>query len=157
MRISFTYEKDQVLQALRHHFISRLEIRLLIIAVNVFAVGAMVLYGLNLVSPVAFLLSSCLWLMLMIAIWWGMPWMVYRQTSAFQHAFEMTFDATGFSLEHEGSGKRWGWTDLHHWKETPLFFHLYFDARSFWLVPKEVFSDADRLQVRDWLRAQVSN
>lgn len=157
MRISFAYEKGQVMQALRYHFISRLEIRLLIIAVNVFAVGAVVLYAMKLVSPFAFLLSSCLWLLLMIAIWWGMPWMVYRQTAAFTHAFDMEFDPTGFSLEQGGKGNRWNWASLHHWKETPLFFHLYFDPRSFWLVPKDALADEDRLQLRDWLRSQVTN
>ena len=145
-----------MLQALRYHFISRIEIRLLIIAVNVFAVGAMVLYALGKVHPFAFLLSSCLWLVLMIAIWWWMPWMVYRQTKAFQHSFDMEFDVNGFTLAHEGNGKQWNWSALHHWTETPNFFHLYFDARSFWLVPKEGFSDADRLQLRDWLRALPS-
>ncbi|MFO0002656.1 MAG: YcxB family protein, partial [bacterium] len=65
------------MQALRYHFISRLEIRLLIIAVNVFAIGSVVLYALKQVTPFAFLLSSCLWLVLMIAIWWFLPWMVY--------------------------------------------------------------------------------
>ena len=155
MRISFAYEKGQVIQALRYHFISRLEIRLLIIAVNVFAVGAVVLYAMKLVSPFAFLLSSCLWLILMVAIWWGMPWMVYRQTQAFRHAFDMQFDVNGFSLEQGGRGNQWSWGSLHHWKETPLFFHLYFDTRSFWLVPKDALEDGDRLQLRDWLRSQV--
>jgi hypothetical protein len=37
MKVSFTYDKKQVLQALRYHFLSRKEIRLMIILVNVFA------------------------------------------------------------------------------------------------------------------------
>lgn len=156
MTCSFAYDKKQVIQALRFHFISRIEIRLLIIAVNVFAIGSLLAYLFIKISPFAFLLSSCLWLMLMIAIWWGMPWWVYQQTKAFQHDFTMHFRASGFELIHGGSGKSWNWDGLHRWTETPHFFHLYFDPRSFWLVPKEAMTDEDRLQLRDWLRATVN-
>ena len=155
MRIAFAYEKRQVMQALRYHFISRLEIRLLIIAVNIFAIASLALYLLKAVTPFAFLISSCLWLMLMIACWWFLPWIVYRQTQAFGHSFEMQFSSTGFSLEHEGKGNNWDWNQLDRWKETPFFFHLYFDPRSFWLVPKEALTDEERLELRDWLRAFV--
>ena len=155
MRCSFAYDKKQVIQALRYHFVSRLEIRLLIIAVNLFALGSLLAYVWVKISPFAFLLSSCLWLLLMIVIWWGMPWLVYRQTRAFQHAFTMQFHEAGFELEHEGRGKTWNWEQLHRWTETPHFFHLYFDPRSFWLVPKEDLSDEDRLQLRGWLRSGV--
>jgi len=46
---------------------------------------------------------------------------------------------------------------LHRWTETPHFFHLYFDPRSFWLVPKEDLSDEVRLQLRGWLRSGVKS
>ncbi|MFM7672835.1 MAG: YcxB family protein [Bacteroidota bacterium] len=152
MRISFAYDKRQVMQALRYHFISRIEIRLLIIAVNVFAIGSVILYAIGKIAPVAFLVSSFLWVVLMVTLWWLLPWLVYRQTRAFQTVFEMKFNAAGFELLHEGNGNAWNWSAVQRWKETPFFFHLYFDARSFWLVPKEALSDDDRLQLREWLR-----
>lgn len=155
MHIAFSYDKRQVLQGLRYHFISRLEIRLLIIAVNVFAVGSVVLYALSKVTPFAFLLSSCLWLLLMIALWWFLPWVVYRQTKAFQYDFEMEFSEGGFELSRDGKGNSWSWQSLRTWKETPFFFHLYFNAQSFWLVPKEALMDEQRLQLRSWLRENV--
>ena len=43
MTIHFGYEKGQVIQALRYHFISRPEIRIMIILVNVFALASLVL------------------------------------------------------------------------------------------------------------------
>lgn len=156
MTCSFTYDKKQVIQALRYHFVGRPEIRLLIIAVNVFAIGSLLAYVFVKISPFAFLLSSSLWLMLMIAIWWGMPLLVYRQTRAFQHEFTMQFSVVGFELHHDGQGKSWNWKSLHHFTETPHFFHLYFDARSFWLLPKAVLSDADRIQLRNWLRTCIN-
>lgn len=157
MRIAFAYDKRRVMQALRYHFISRLELRLLIIAVNIFAIGSLVLYSSGKVNPTAFLLSSFLWLFLMVAIWWFLPWVVYKQTNAFQHEFEMEFSSSGFDLQHGGKGNAWTWTSLQGWKETPFFFHLYFDPRSFWLVPKDFMKDEERLQLRAWLREFVQN
>ena len=43
MTIHFEYEKQQVLQALRYHFVSKPEIRIMIILVNVFAIFAIIL------------------------------------------------------------------------------------------------------------------
>jgi len=156
MRIAFAYEKRRVMQALRYHFISRLELRLLILTVNVFAIGSLILFALGKVHPAAFLLSSFLWLLLMVAIWWFLPYVVFKQTRAFQHAFEMDFTSAGFELCHEGKGNAWNWSSLHQWKETPFFFHLYFDPRSFWLVPKDSMKDEDRIQLRAWLREYVT-
>ena len=40
MKVEFSYDKGQVLQALRYHFLSKKEIRLMIILVNVFALAS---------------------------------------------------------------------------------------------------------------------
>ena len=55
MTIHFGYEKGQVLQALRYHFISKAEIRIMIILVNVFALVSIILYALKKIGPPPFL------------------------------------------------------------------------------------------------------
>ena len=47
MTIEFSYNKNQVLQALRYHFLSRREIRFMIILVNIFALASAVLFYLK--------------------------------------------------------------------------------------------------------------
>jgi hypothetical protein len=44
MTIHVTYNKPKVIQALRYHFISRPEVRILLILVNVFGVGSAALF-----------------------------------------------------------------------------------------------------------------
>jgi len=40
--------------------------------------------------------------------------------------------------------------------ESPNFFHLYFDSRSFFLVPKNGFNDRDAIyEMRQLLKAKV--
>ena len=136
MTIYFGYEKAHVMQALRYHFISRREIKLMIILVNVFAIGSIVLYLTKVVQPLAFLMGSFLWIVLMVSFWFLLPMMVYRKAITFKHEFSMEFNEEGFTLGHEKGSKNWPWTALKNYMETPHFFHLYFDSRSFFLVPK---------------------
>ncbi|HEY0732324.1 MAG TPA: YcxB family protein, partial [Chitinophagaceae bacterium] len=76
MTIYFEYEKAQVLQALRYHFISRPEIRIMLVLVNVFALASLALYAFGKITPAAFLVGSFLWLVLMVSFWFILPFMV---------------------------------------------------------------------------------
>lgn len=146
MTFHFGYDKRQVLQALRYHFISRPEIRLMIILVNVFALASLLLYALHKITPLAFLTGSLLWLILMISFWFILPMMVYRRAETFRHEFSMDFEREGFSLRHDRGSRAWPWTALVSFLESPHFFHLYFDKRSFFLVPKSGCRSTEEVQ-----------
>lgn len=156
MTIHFEYEKGQVLQALRYHFISRPEIRIMIILVNVFAILSITLYAFKKITPLAFLIGSLLWLVLMISFWFILPMLVYRRAETFKHAFSMSFDEDKFSLIHENGRRSWDWKALNKFIESPHFFHLYFDARSFLLVPKSGMTDTDQVhELRQLLKERI--
>lgn len=137
----FTYSKPKVLQALRYHFISRKEIKIMIILVNVFAIFSAVMYYTHRVSPVAFLLSSGLWFILMISFWWVLPAIIYRRASTFKDRFKVSFEPQHMFLENDRGSRSWPWKSFSTLMESPYFFHLYFDKRSFFLIPKEAFGD----------------
>ncbi|MBS1574125.1 MAG: YcxB family protein [Bacteroidetes bacterium] len=145
MTIQFEYEKPKVLQALRYHFISRPEIRIMIILVNVFALASALLFYFKKVTPTAFLTSSFLWFTLMISFWFIMPGLVYKRNATFKDHFTMDFEEDGFSLGNERGSRNWSWKALSNFLESPHFFHLYFDSRSFFLVPKSGFSNSEDL------------
>ena len=156
MTIYFGYEKKKVLQALRYHFISRLEIRIMIILVNVFAIATFTLYFLKKIQSLAFLVGSLLWIILMISFWYILPAMVYRKAVTFKHEFSMNFEQDGFSLGHENGSKSWKWEALKNYLESPHFFHLYFDSRSFLLVPKDGCKDSDEVfELRGLIKSKV--
>ena len=141
--IHFTYKKPQVIQALRYHFLSKREIRLMIILVNVFALASAVLfYSRRIVAP-AFLAGSILWFVLMITFWFVLPSMVYKRASTFQDSFRMQFTDENFTVATGIGSRSFAWKELSTWIETPNFFHLYFDNRSFFLVPKDAFPGTD--------------
>jgi hypothetical protein len=156
MIIYFGYEKKKVLQALRYHFISRREIKMMLILVNVFALASITLYALNKISPLAFLVGSFLWIILMVSFWFILPGLVYRKAATFRHEFSMSFENDRFTLSHEKGSKSWEWTALKNYVESPHFFHLYFDSRSFFLVPKNGCKDLDEVyELRQLIKSKV--
>ena len=48
-------------------------------------------------------------------------------------------------LENEIGYKEWTWSDFSTYLESPHFFHLYFNSRSFFLVPKATVLDIQQL------------
>ena len=157
MTIEFSYDKRQVLQALRYHFMTRPEIRIMIILVNVFALCSATLFFLKKVTPFAFLISSFLWVSLMISFWFVLPGLVYRRAATFRDHFTMNFEDEKFSLGNERGGRSWPWKALSSFVESPHFFHLYFDSRSFFLVPKSGFRNNDEIyELRKLLKQKIS-
>ncbi len=156
MTIYFGYEKGQVMQALRYHFISRREIKLMIILVNVFALASITLYAIKKITPMAFLVGSFLWIILMVTFWFILPWLVYRKATTFRHEFSMNFKEDDFTLSHDKGSRTWPWKALKNYLESPHFFHLYFDSRSFFLVPKNGCKDSDEVfELRKLIKRKV--
>src|ERR1700694_2468899 len=156
LTLQFSYDKRQVLQALRYHFISRPEIRIMLILVNVFALSSASLFYFRKVTPLAFLIGSFLWFSLMISFWFILPGLVYRRAATFKDHFTMKFEEDRFSVGNERGSRAWPWDALSTYVETPHFFHLYFDNRSFFLVPKDAFTSSDDVYaLRQLLKQKV--
>jgi hypothetical protein len=155
MTVEFNYDKKQVLQALRYHFLSRKEIRFMIILVNVFALLSAALFYFKKILPLAFFVSTFLWIVLMLSFWFVLPGLVYRRAATFRDHFTMNFEENGFSLGNERGGREWSWKTVSHYLETPHFFHLYFNATSFFLIPKIAFKGDQLTEMRRVLREKV--
>lgn len=151
----FTYNKAKVIQALRYHFISRREIKVLMIFVNVFAILSALLFFFKKISPLAFLISSFLWFLLMIVFWYLLPQVIYRKASTFKDSFRAILSANDFTIENNRGSRGWDWTSFSTWMESPHFFHLYFNSRSFFIIPKDAFEADDVHEARKILAAKI--
>ena len=152
---NFVYNKGKVLQALRYHFITRREIKVMLILVNIFAIFSAALFFLHKISPLAFLVSSILWFSLMISFWFILPKIIYKKSETFKDHFTVSFQDQHMFLENERGSKSWPWTAFISVIESPYFFHLYFDSRSFFLLPKEAFRQSDLPGVRKILAEKI--
>jgi len=156
MTIHFGYDKKQVIQALRYHFLTRPEIKALLIMINIFAIASGILFALKKIQPLAFLFFSLMWFVLMLVIWRILPASIYKKAHTFQDEFSISFDEEGVILENGRSAKNWSWNLFSKFLESPYFFHLYFDTRSFFLVPKDAFKDIGDIQeTRKMLKVKI--
>ena len=151
----FTYNKNKVIQALRYHFITRKEIKTMMILVNVFAIVSAALFFFKKISPFAFLISSVLWFVLMIVFWFLLPTYIYKRSVTFRDKFKVTLSDAEFTIENDRGGRSWPWKDFSSWMESPYFLHLYFDNRSFFIVPKEAFAEDSLHDVRNILNTKI--
>jgi len=157
MTIHFGYDKKQVIQALRYHFLTRPEIKILLILINVFAIASGILLAFHKIQPLAFLFFSLMWFVLMIVIWRILPGSIYKKSHTFKDEFSITFDDDGIVLQNNRGSKNWSWKLFSRFLESPYFFHLYFDARSFFLVPKDAFNGiSDVQEARRMLKVKIT-
>lgn len=151
----FTYNKPKVIQALRYHFMSRPEIKIMMVLVNIFAIASAALFFFKKVSPLAFLISSVLWFFLMILFWFVLPQIIYRQSATFKDSFRAVLGREQFAIENDRGHKGWDWSSFSTWMESPHFFHLYFNPRSFFIIPKDAFEGDETHEARKILAAKI--
>lgn len=151
----FTYNKGKVIQALRYHFISRPEIKIMMILVNIFAILSAGLYFFKIIRPMPFLVSSMLWFFLMFIFWFLLPNVIYKKAATFRDRFRAHLEDSEFVLENDRGSRAWLWTDFSTWMESPHFFHLYFNPRSFFIIPKEAFEGDGEQEARKIFAAKI--
>ncbi len=151
----FTYHKQKTIQALRYHFISRKEIKMMMVLVNVFSLATAVFFYLKKISPFAFLISSLLWLTMMVIFWLVMPRLVFKRSKTFAETLLVTFNNSDFSLHIGDHSRSFDWGSCSQWMESPHFFHIYFNERSFFLIPKDAFEDESA--AREILKGKIKN
>jgi hypothetical protein len=156
MQISFSYNKKLVIQALRYHFLNRPEIRILMVLVNVFAIFSAALFYFRKVTPFAFLISSVMWLGLMITFWFILPMVVYKRATTFKESFTVAFNEYGIRLENERGYTEWDWKKFTSFYESPNFIHLHFDSKTFFLVPKQAAEqEGNLMEIRELLNRKI--
>ncbi len=111
----------------------------MLIIVNVFSILSAVLFFAKQISALAFLVSALLWFAMMIAFWFVLPLLIYRRSATFKDSFRATVDDDGFEIDNVRGQRRWEWRAFSSFMESPHFFHLYFDSRSFFIIPKDAF------------------
>lgn len=157
MEFSFNYDKKKVIQALRLHFIARLEIKILMIFVNVFAVVSAVMFYQKLIRPEPFLLGTLVWLLMLVGIWYILPYSIYKKSAMFKDNFIAWVNANSVRLENEKGYISWEWNKFTRFFESPHFFHLYFNEKSFFLLPIDDIKEDIKHELRALLNEKLKN
>lgn len=155
MEFGFSYDKKKVIQALRLHFIARREIKLLMILVNVFAIFSAILFYMKKIRPEPFLLGTCIWLVMLIAIWYILPYSIYKKSATFKESFIIWINTNSIRLENSRGSVTWQWQQFTRFFESPHFIHLYFTEKSFFLLPTNKMPDTMKHELRVLLREKI--
>jgi len=155
MQLKFTYDKKKVLQALRYHFIFQPEIRIFLILVIVFDIASAVLYIIGKIHPEPFLLGSVIWLVFLVSFWFILPYGIYKRSATFKDSFVVDFGNNIITLHNERGYVEWEWRQFTKFFETPNFFHFYFSAKAFFLLPKDNMTDEFRHNLRMLLKEKI--
>lgn len=127
----------------------------MMILVNLFALLTAALFFFKKISPLAFMTSSLLWFLMMLMFWFIMPRIVYRKSSIFRESLKVSMDEQVFELINQKTSRSWEWNSFSFWMETPHFFHLYFNPRSFLIIPKDAFSGDDDVKAREYFKQNI--
>ena len=155
MHFNISYDKNKTIQGLRYHFFSKKEIKALLIIVNVFAIIAAILLYLEKIRPEPFVLFSFIWIIMMISLWFVLPYSIYRKSTTFKESFSLFVNESGLRLDNDRGHVHWAWNSFTKYFESPNFFHLYFDEISFFLVPKDNMDDETIKDLREVLKSKI--
>lgn len=129
----------------------------MMILVNVFAVVSAFLFYIKKIRPEPFLLGSVIWLVMMSAVWYILPYVIYNRASTFKDQFTIFFNEEEIKLDNGKGYILWPWKEFNKYFETPHFFHLYFNQRTFFLVPKEKIGEGSLHELREMLMHKIKN
>ena len=91
----------------------------------------------------------------MIAFWYLLPIIIYKKSDTFKDKFKATLGNEDFTIENDRGSRKWQWKEFSTTMESPHFFHLYFDTRSFFIVPKEAFLGEELQEARKIITAKI--
>jgi len=155
MEFAFSYNKQKVIQALRLHFIARKEIKTMIVLVNAFAIISAILFYTKKIRPEPFLLGTIIWLLILVAIWYILPYSIYKKSATFKDNFTVWINENSIRLENQKGHISWQWKMFNRFFESPNFFHFYFNEKSFFLIPKEDISEDLKHELRSLLNEKL--
>lgn len=137
MTFDLIYDKRKTIHAIRLHFVSKGSVKWLVILINVFAAISSLLYYLKYVTPYAFILGSLLWILFMPAIWFLMPYSVYKKSDLLQSISSLTIGEWGIDLKNQSGEIHWEWSNFKYYLDSINFLYLYMDEKTFLLIPKQ--------------------
>lgn len=127
----------------------------MMILINAFALVSAALFFWKKINPLAFLLSSMLWFSLMLTFWYLLPLWIYRRSPMFKEVLRASVDESGITLETEQGSQHWDFDRFEKLVDSPHFFHLYLNARSFFIIPKEAFASEDQRALWELLHRRI--
>lgn len=159
MPLRFHYDKTEVINALRFHFMSRGEIKVFQVALMILIVSAFIGYWMDLINLQVVVWLFLLFIVLILIFWFILPHSVYKKARTFREPeIHLDCDEQSLSIGTQSGNHSIPWNRFERIVETKDFFYLYQNNKTFFLVPAKVFKDeSERKEFSDLLRRHFRN
>lgn len=157
--IIFSYNKTEVINALRFHFLSRRETMILKVLCAVLFIFSLWGYWTSIVSY-GLLVAVFIVIVLLTAIFWFvLPSSIYKKAKTFQEpSIKLQYNSEGMAIGTHAGARHLPWQSFHRVIETSDFFYLYRNTNSFFLIPVDAFSDESKRKSFSYiLRDHIKN
>ncbi|AWO01813.1 hypothetical protein DLD77_08945 [Chitinophaga alhagiae] len=143
--LQFTYNKEEVIHALRFHFLRRGEIKVFRNTLIILLIATVAGYLFRVVNFNALLGIALMMVILGWAFWYLLPVSTYNKAATFKDNIRLRYNEEGMAIA-TGQGERAvPWEKFSQIIETKSFFFLYRDKRSFFLIPTSAFENEEAL------------
>lgn len=144
MQLKFQYDKTAVINALRTHFLSRRETKMLRIVLIVFFLVAVVAFFKGVIPYALVVVLFLIIILLTVVFWFILPKSIYTKTRTFSEpSITLEWDEETISIGTHAGARRLPWESFSRVLETPDYFYLYRNNTSFFLIPAYAFQKED--------------
>ncbi len=141
MQVSFHYNKPEVINALRFHFLNKGEIKALQAILILLLLFALAGFLMNIVTPAVLAAIMLMLVIVVAAFWYILPVSIYNKAATFKESIRLQYNDEGMTIGTHVGQRLVLWQNFNRVVETRDFFYLYRDAKSFFLIPTAAFRD----------------
>lgn len=145
MQLEFSYNKGEVLDALRYHFMQRGEIKVFRNTLIILLLATIAGYAFNMVTTSALTGISFMVLLLAWVFWYLLPISIYNKAATFKDDIHLMYSDEGLLISTRASEhqRAISWKNFSRVVETKKFIFLYRDKKTFFLIPTSAFETAE--------------
>lgn len=144
--LQFTYKKEEVINALRFHFLRRGEIKVFRNTLVILLLATVIGYVFRMVNFNAMLGIVLMMVILGWAFWYLLPVSTYNKAATFRDNIRLRYNDEGMAIATGNGERSLSWRNFSQIVETQSFFFLYRDKRSFFLIPTSAFESQEAHQ-----------
>jgi hypothetical protein len=159
MHVEFSYNKADVLTALRYHFMQRGEIKVYRITLAILLLITLMGFFFNLVTSSALIGIFAMVAIIVWAFWYLLPLSTYNKAATFKDEIKLGYSEEGLLISTRASDhqRQLYWNNFTRLVETRKFFFLYRDKKSFLLIPTSAFeNDAARNSFSNLVKGKIN-
>ncbi|MBW8685740.1 YcxB family protein [Chitinophaga rhizophila] len=148
MHLEFSYNKEEVLNALRYHFLQLGEIKVFRNTLFILLAFTMAGFAFKIVTTGALIGIVAMIVLIIMVFWFLLPVSIYNKAATFKDDIHLKYSEEGITISTRNSEQQrlLSWNTFTKVVEAKNFFFLYRGKKNFFLVPTSAFKTPDAQQ-----------